>query len=86
MARKVQYDSDGITIKVESPKYILIDYEEYQELLQCKNLLANIHNVEFNYPPSIEKRTMYLYSSELFEYLIKCYDCRNSDFIEIRRS
>lgn len=52
-------------------KQIIIDYEEYLELVRYKEMVENAKNtfMEYNYPPSIEKYTQYIKCNELFCYL-----------------
>ncbi len=57
-------------------KQIIIDYEEYLELVRYKEMVEDAKNtiMYYNYPPSIEKYTQYISSCDkLFCYLARDY-------------
>ncbi len=57
-------------------KKIIIDYEEYLELVRYKEMVEEAKEtfMEYNYPPSIKKYTQYIKCEKLFCYLARDYE------------
>ena len=57
-------------------KQIIIDYQEYLELIKYKEMVEEAKEtfMEYNYPPSIEKYTQYIKCNKLFCCLARDYN------------